>query len=315
MLAFFIAGCAVHFASPPQDLKVLATTHDLSSVVQAIGGDAVVVTTLIPAAADPHQVLPKASMLLRLRRADAVVSMGFGYEHAFLPALLQKVRLKELQFDGSRHFHGQKVAINPLEVPSRLDRSLGIELHPFGNPHWNTDPARMRLYVAGLRDFLIRIAPESKAEIRNNWARWDAEMGRLLIHWEAWLKPARGKPLASYHRSWIYFAQRFGLQLAGEIEPKPGLAPSARQLGELTKTLRHNEVQLLLMEPWYHEGRLGDLVAASGITLVKKMSMSRGEGYLVWMQNLVEAVAEVYGVSEPLLADEASDTESVGAES
>lgn len=301
MLVFFLAGCAAHLASPPQDLKVLATTHDVASVVQAVGGDAVEVETLIPAGADPHKVLPRASMLLRLRRADAVFSMGFGYEHAFLPALLQKVGVRDLQLEGSRHFHGEKVAIIPLEVPSKLDRSLGVELHPFGNPHWNTDPARMRLYAAGVRDFLIRMAPENKGAISDNWARWDAEMDRLLTHWRAWLNPVQGKPLTSYHRSWVYFSQQFGFELAGEIESKPGIAPSARRLGELAKTFRNKGVQLLLMEPWYSETRLGDFVTASGVTLIKKNSMSSGEGYLVWMRGLVEAVAEVYGLPEPLL--------------
>ena len=145
------------------------------------------------------------------------------------------------------------------------------------------------------------MAPESKAVIRENWARWDVEMDRLLTHSRVWLNPVQGKLLASYHRSWVYFFQQFGFELAGEIETKPGISPSARLLVKVAKTFREKGVQLLLMEPWYSETRLGDFVTASGVTLIKKSSMSSGEGYLVWMRGLVEAVAEVYGLPEPLL--------------
>jgi ABC-type Zn2+ transport system substrate-binding protein/surface adhesin len=40
----------------------------------------------------------------------------------------------------------------------------------------------------------------------------------------------RGQQLVVYHKNWIYFTNLFGLEVAGYIERKPGIPPSARHV-------------------------------------------------------------------------------------
>ncbi|MCH2111629.1 MAG: metal ABC transporter substrate-binding protein [Planctomycetes bacterium] len=273
-------------------LQIVTTTPDLTDLAEQLVGDTVGITQLIPTATDPHQVLPKASMLIKLQRAEALISMGLGYEHAFLPALLEKI-------DCERHFVASDFIGTPLEIPETLDRRLGADLHPQGNPHWNTSPRRMRLVAVGLRDFLIQLHPEAEQSIRQNWKAWDEELGQKILHWETWLQPAKKKPLVTYHRSWSYFAQDFGFDLLGEVEPKPGLAPSTRHLARLSRSMQENQVKLLLMEPWYSENKLGNLAKITGIQVVKKTSGAGSEGYIEWMNSLVDSLAMSLGLPEP----------------
>jgi zinc/manganese transport system substrate-binding protein len=315
---FLVAG----LMSTPQanPMQIIATTPDLADVVRHIGGDEVEVQLLIPGAVDPHKVIPKASMLLKLKRADALVSMGLGFEHAFLPALLEKVGqddfgrgASDVSQGGRRHLVGSAFIGRPLEVPTQLDRGGGVDVHPLGNPHWNTNPQLMRKFAVGAREFLSRLRPASAGVFSENWKKWDVEIERLIEHWQAWLAPARGKSLVTYHRSWPYFADAFGLVISGEVEPKPGMSPTTRHLAQLTQSMIESGVQLLLLEPWFSESKLGNLPKMTKVSVIKIASMSGKEGYLAWMGQLVSQAASVWDLAEPRVVkqEETSEKRSV----
>lgn len=285
-----------------EPLRVVATLPDLADLVRTIGGDQVEVDLLVPPGANPHAVLPKASLLLKLQRADGLVCMGLDYEHAFLPALLEKARNEAIGAGGAGWCCAAD-GVAPLEVPESLDRGQGADLHPRGNPHFNLDPERFRISAQGVRDLLVRLRPERKDDFESRWRAWDEEAERRIARWTERLAPLRGKPIATYHRSWSYFADRFGLVLAGEVEPKPGLAPTARHLAELQQTLRDREVRALLMEPWYSERSLGKLLEGTPTRLVKCPVTSgmtaETEHYLDFIGSLVEQLADAHGLPRP----------------
>ena len=112
-----------------EPLRIVATIPDLAYMVEQIGGDHVKVDTLISAGVDPHAVLPKASLLLRLQKADMLVLMGKDYEHAFLPALLEKSRNPSIRA-GQDGYVNTGARVRALEVPSELDRSQGADRRP-----------------------------------------------------------------------------------------------------------------------------------------------------------------------------------------
>ncbi len=296
--ALLIAACS-------QDpLRVVATIPDLADLVQIIGAEQVEVTTLVPAGADPHAILPKASLLLKLQRTELLVCMGLDYEHAFLPALLEKARNEGIRTGAAGWFCGADHVI-ALEVPQSLDRGQGADLHPRGNPHYNLDPVRMRAVAIALRDALARLRPDAREDFERRWQSWDADLERRLARWQLRLSPLREVRILTYHRSWSYFADRFGLVLAGEVEPKPGLAPTAAHLIALKQTIEEASVRVLLMEPWYSERSLGKLLDGTQVQLVKSATTcgltTATAHYLDFMDALVEELARAHG----LLAAEA----------
>jgi ABC-type Zn uptake system ZnuABC Zn-binding protein ZnuA len=250
--------------------------------------------------------MPKASMLLKLKRADALVSMGLGFEHAYLPALLEKVGRADLgrgatdvSTGGSHHLVGGDFIGQPLEVPTQLGRGAGVDVHPLGNPHWNTNPALMQNFAVAARDFLSKLRPEASETFSANWRDWDADLTAQITHWQTWLAPAHGRSIVTYHRSWAYFADAFGLVILGEVEPKPGMSPTTRHLAQLAKSMQQQQVKLLLLEPWYSESKLGNLPRMTDVAVVKIASMSGKQGYLAWMGELVAAAARAWGLEEP----------------
>jgi zinc/manganese transport system substrate-binding protein len=289
-----------------QVVDIVVTTLGLADIVQTIGEENVNVIPLVPGAVDPHKVIPRASMLIKLKRADALVSMGLGYEHAYLPALLEKVGRADfgrgagdVSQGGDSHFVASDFVGMPLEIPIKLDRGAGVDVHPLGNPHWNTNPILMRKVAVGVRDFLSRKQPQFKEKFFDNWKEWDEKADKYIAHWSLWLSPAIGSGIVTYHRSWSYFADFFGLILLGEVEPKPGMPPSTSHLVELGKSINKHKIKIILMEPWCPEGKLGNLPAMTGAKVVKVASVSDDKGYLKWMHEVVSSIAYALDIPEP----------------
>lgn len=307
MIASLLLCLALSKGVTNDPLEIAVTTTDLADLVQQIGGNNIKVVSLVPKnAIDPHKIIPKGSMLIKLKRADALVSMGLGFEHAYLPALLEKVgRFDELgngatgvSTGGSRHLVASQFIGAPLEIPETLNRGQG-HIHPLGNPHWNTDPRLMQKAAGGIRDFFKQLRPESAESFQENWSKWDKKITKNIGHWESWLKPLRGKSLVTYHRSWSYFAKNFGLGLLGEIEPKPGMPPTTRHLGNLAKSMLENNARVILMEPWYNESKLGNLPKLTQVKVLKIESLSGTKGYLAWMNKVVTEIASAWNLTEP----------------
>lgn len=292
-------------AAAQDKLDIVATIPDLADLVETIGGPHVEVQTLVKAGYDPHAVLPKASLLLKLSRADGLILMGLDYEHAFLPALLEKTRNQALRPGGKGYMNvGERIV--PMEVPEVLNRRQGADLHPRGNPHYNLDPENGRIMARAALDLLVSLAPERQGDFEARWQAWDTEAKRRIAQWDAWMEPLRGKSLVTYHRSWSYFFERYGLSVAAEIEPKPGLAPSAKHLLTVKKKMREQQVQVLLMEPWYNEQRVRSVVD-DGMQVLKLATTSGikedQKAYLDWFEHLVLELRAAHGLPAPERVD------------
>ena len=287
-------------ANGQDKLDILATIPDLGNLVEVIGGDRVEVEVLVKPGSDPHSVLPKASMLLKLSRADGLVFMGLDYEHAFLPAMLEKSRNKAVE-PGADGYMNVGARIKALEVPKRLDRGEGADLHPRGNPHFNLNPENGRIMAAAVRDLLSKIDPEFSAEYQKRWQVWDKEAQKRITLWNKQMASLRGKKIVVYHKSWSYFAKYFGLEVVATIEPKPGIAPSAAHLVKVRRIMKEQDVQIILMEPWYSASAIRSLVGEQ--TKVLRLPTASGvtknsKSYLGFMDGLVDALRTAYGVKD-----------------
>ncbi|MDP7062045.1 MAG: metal ABC transporter substrate-binding protein, partial [Planctomycetota bacterium] len=297
-LLSFVAS--VSTADAQDKLDIIATIPDLGNLVEVIGGERVNVEVLVKPGSDPHSVLPKASMLLKLSHADGLVLMGLDYEHAFLPAMLEKCRNRAVE-PGAEGYMNVGARITALEIPQRITRADGADLHPRGNPHYNLDPENGRIMAAAVRDLLVRIDPGSKAGYQERWKAWDQEAKQLIGLWKKQMAPLEGKKVVVYHKSWIYFAKFFGLDVVAAIEPKPGISPSASHLVKVKRLMREHQVRVILMEPWYNASTVRGLVGDD--VTVLRIATASGVGkesstYLGFLAHLVASMRQAYGLKE-----------------
>jgi len=229
-------------------LNVVATLEDLASIARFVGGDDVTVTGICHGGQDAHFLDAKPSYLVKLNRADVLIENGGELEVGWLPLLVDGARNRRIL----RGAPGRVVAmdvIEPLEVPSKLDRSEG-DVHPQGNPHFTLDPAAARPIAGRVCEAFCAGAPEKAERFRANLAAFNKRLDESLARWMAVMAPLKGLKIVTFHRNFSYFAQRFGVQVVGSIEPKPGVPPSPGHLANVIVTMKTEGVKLILVEPY-----------------------------------------------------------------
>jgi zinc/manganese transport system substrate-binding protein len=70
-----------------------------------------------------------------------------------------------------------------------------------------------------------------------------------MAAWAKLAEPLRGVKVLTYHKSFEYLAARYGFEIVGQIEPKPGLEPSPTHISALIPQAKAAGAKLVLMEP------------------------------------------------------------------
>ncbi len=240
-LALLILGAAL----PAQAaIKILATTTDWGALATAIGGDRVNVYTATTALQDVHRVDAKPSLVARARTADLLISTGAELEIGWLPILVQESGNSRIQPGGPGNFE-VSTQLKLLEVPTRLDRSLG-DIHPQGNPHVQLDPRNIAIAAKALTGRLATLDPGNAAYYRQRGSDFDARWQQAMTRWQGRAAPLKGVPVVVMHRDQVYLCHWLGLTELAAIEPKPGIPPSAGYLGQLVTKLSSSPPRMIM---------------------------------------------------------------------
>jgi len=278
-------------------IKVVATIPDLAEMSRRVGGDLVDVTSLATGVENIHYVPMKPSLAVTLNRADVLVVLGLEAEHGFLPALLEASRNPRIARDAPGYIEASKY-VTPIEVPTRIDRALG-DLHPMGNPHINLDPVLAKDMARAIADGLAASYPEHEAEFKKNLDAYVAELDRDIARWEQEAAPLKGKKFVSYHPDFNYFAERFGMEMAGTIEIRPGVDPTPSHVSELEEQMRKEKVGIVIREVSYPAALAATVAQATGATLVELPTMVGGvpeaKDYASFIEYNIRALVKAAG--------------------
>ena len=232
------------------ELKVEATLPELAEIVREIGGDRVDVHAIARGDQDPHVLGAKPSHSRHMMKADLLVANGFELEVGWLPLLIQGARNPALREGGPGHLDLADF-VEPLEVPEHVDRSQG-DLHPDGNPHYTVDPGIYPDLAEAVAARLIALDPEGASHYEAALARFVEAWSARLADWEARLAPLRGQRVVAYHKLWEYFAARYGFEIVGYVEDRPGIPPSPRHVAALTRRIGAEGIPLLIYSDLVH---------------------------------------------------------------
>jgi zinc/manganese transport system substrate-binding protein len=275
-------------------IRVVTTLTDLADFTRNIGGDHVDVFSLATGVEDTHGVPMKPSFVPEMNRADLLMLVGFGCEHAFLPALLEASKNPRIQY-GQPGYVDCAAGVVPAEVPKSTDHSAG-DVHPYGNPHYILDPVLAKTAIANIYNALVHQAPQYEADFTRNRDAYLATLDAKIAEWEKDLAPAKGGKFVSYHEHWIYFAKRFGLVYFGTIELKPGIDPTPKHIENLVASMKAEHVPMVVREPQFPEKVPALIARQTGARLVKLPIMPGGvpntETYIKMMDYIVHTMAD-----------------------
>ncbi len=296
----FLAPFLGVLALVPQDgkkLEVVTTLSVLRSIAEEVGGARVHAQSLADPRQDPHYVEPKPTLMQKTREADVFVEIGLQLE-LWAEKVVAGSGNPRIQ-SGQPGRVVASTGVQTLELPAVLSREWG-DVHPYGNPHIWLDPLNTKTIAENICAALCKLDAAHAAEYQGNLERFQrrideglfgaelvgqvggkqlsrlARQGRLAEYLKqkeleallgGWLKraaPLAGRPFVTYHKSWIYFAERFGIEIPVEIEEKPGISPSARHRDEVLALIREKKVKTLLQEVFYDRSAADYLAQKTG---------------------------------------------------
>lgn len=291
ILSILVAGLLLNVSAARADLNVVASLPDFGAIAETIGGKNVKVTTIARGSEDPHFVDARPSFVRALNKADLLIEGGADLESGWLPTLVNASRNAKIQGAAKGH-----LVLSPfvklIDVPTApVDRSMG-DVHPTGNPHYWLDPRNGKIIAERIAAAFTDLDPKNAAAYKSNLAAFIAKLDARAAEWRKKLEPLRGAKVITYHKSYEYLADAFGFEVFGQLEPKPGIEPSATHIAKLVGQAKDAGVKLVIIEP-YRPRRAAEQVAGAigaqvAVTPDKTGSSPEAKDYFA----LFDAIAE-----------------------
>ncbi len=237
------------------DVRVVVTYPWIGDLVRKIGGDRVSIHVIAKGTEDPHFVVPKPSHIAKLRRADLLIIQGAYLEVGFLPPLLRQANNLKIQ-PGREGFLDLSNYVQLIEKPEVVSRAMG-DVHPEGNPHYHLDPYNIPLLAEAVKEKLCKIDPDGCPLYEKNFEEFASRWRSKLIEWNREFSTLKGVRVIAYHSLFNYLLKRYGIVLAGTLEPLPGIPPTR---SHIEKLLRLENVKIILVGV-YNERRTARFLA------------------------------------------------------
>jgi ABC-type Zn uptake system ZnuABC Zn-binding protein ZnuA len=243
-------------------INIVASTTDLKSIVDAVGGDKVKTFSIARGNQNIHSVEVLPSYIMKITKAKMYVKIGMGLDQWADP-LIDGARNENLVvIDCSKEIH-------KLDVPNyKVDASHG-DVHPYGNPHYWLDPKNGTVVAKEILDALIRLSPDDRSYFEQRYEDFKQLIQSKTAQWGNLMALYRGSKIVVYHDDWRYFAEAFGFDIVGFVEPKPGLEPTPSHLYKLTNIIKKENVKLIGYQPYFSDQAPNSLAAETGAKAVK----------------------------------------------
>lgn len=270
------------------EIRVVTTTAVIYDLVKEVGKEKVKADYICRGDQDPHflEILP--SYMLKLRKADLVFKIGLGLE----------LWLQQL-IDGSRNNSLKLVDlstdIEKKEIPTgKIDASQG-DVHPNGNPHYWLDPENAKIMAAGICKALSNQSPSNADYFKKNLKEYSQKLDNKIAEWKSKLASSKGKSIITFHKSWIYFTDRFGLKVINQVEPKPGVPPTPSHNAELISDIKKSGIRIILMENYYSDNAPNQLAQITGVKVIKVTNSVYGQpginSYIQMLDSIVNSLS------------------------
>jgi manganese/zinc/iron transport system substrate-binding protein len=219
-----------------RSVRVVTTTAQIADAVENIGGEHVVVESLMGPGSDPHLYVASESDVSRLSEADIIF-----YNGLFLEARMQGV-LQQL---------GQHKPVIAVGTQVTADHLLDSEdYEDEHDPHIWFDVQLWMKAVEAVRDTLIEADPERTDIYRDNAAVYLQELADLhdYVLAQANRLPAEQRVLITAHDAFRYFGQAYGFEVHGlqgiSTEAEAGTA----DVQALANFIAENEIRAIFIE-------------------------------------------------------------------
>ena len=247
-------------------LNIAVTYPYIGDLTKKIGGEHVHISTLSKGNWDPHFVVPKPSLISKVRRADGLIINGGELEIGWLPPLVSKAGNRKISKE-SKYYLDLSQYIDFLNKPDTVCRGDG-DVHPSGNPHYHLDPNNILYLAFIIKTYLSALDSDNKKSYEENFIHFSTLWKKKLTEWKNKMQDKKGIKIIQYHDILAYFTKVYGLETLATIEPLPGISPSSRHIVELVSLMKKEKASYILHDVYHSTRNAKYLESKTGVPLV-----------------------------------------------
>jgi zinc transport system substrate-binding protein len=249
ILLIFCFGTGVYSSGQnrAEKPKIYVSVPPLAFFVEQIGGNNFEVVTVIGPGQSPATFETTPRQLTQFSKSKIFFTAGVPFEKHLnekLKSSFENLNIFDtqkgikLQYLEHHHHHGSE-SLNIHEEENSID------------PHTWMDPSLAKMMAQNIFDGLIKIYPADSSQFRKNLNLLLDDLTDLDLYIKQELKPFEGSRFYTFHPAFGYFARAYNLvQKAIEMD---GKEPSARQLADLIRKAREDDVRVIFTQPQFSD--------------------------------------------------------------
>lgn len=241
--------------------RIVTTVAPLTNVVGLMAaGTSVQVNGIVPEGTNSHTFEPPPSAASVVEKADVVLVNGLGLEDPTVD--LAKSNAKNATICEL----GTAVLTKANWI---FDFSFPIESGK-PNPHLWTSPFLMLSYLNVIRDVLVGLEPASIETFDANYVKLSSISMQLdqAVKTATATIPSGERKLLTYHDAYAYFADRYGYEVVGAIQPQSFEEPSPKDIATLIEQVKKEGVKAVFGSEVFPSPVLEQIGKETGIRYV-----------------------------------------------
>lgn len=240
---FLLLLLCFHVLPLQAELRVFACEPEWRDLVLALVPEAQVYTATT-AWQDPHYIQARPSLIAKMRSSDLAVCTGASLEAGWLPSLIERSAHDDMSTDEALFFAALHTELH--QEHEHIDRSMG-DVHPEGNPHFHLNPKAIPRIMKALAKRIQAQVPQHGQFVNAHLFKWSTRWKKTERKWKELAQQLRGTKVVVQHSSFEYLLNYAGIDVIADLEPKPGLPPSAAHLKKLLDTPYLSEADAILV--------------------------------------------------------------------
>jgi len=244
LILILLTGCGRKSINQTAKPMIITTIHPYELIVRQLVDTLFTVETLLPPDASPHAWSPGPQDIIKLSRADLVISNGLGLETNLE---------KHLSALGKKHlvmadFVKSKITESHFETQQHATKAEH-DLADGDNPHIWTSPDLLTDMILGLSTELGNRYPMLKSSLESNARLIIMELNRVDGKIKTEIMQLDKPSVITLHDAFVYFFDYFHIEYIGAVQPAGGKEPAPRQLSQLADKIKQYKVRAVLIEP------------------------------------------------------------------
>lgn len=282
VLSFSACSSQTQKSTGSGKIKVSVSFNAMKEFTEAVGGDKVEISTIVPDGTEPHDFEPKAGDLTALGNAQVFVTNGLGMENW---------AEKSVKAAGDKNL--VTVEASKGAEPIKNTDSDAVQEHGQYDPHLWISPKGAEIEIKNIRDGLCKADPADAAYFTKNCNDYVAQLESLYSEYQAKFKAAKNKSFVTGHAAFAYLCRDFGLKQNSVEDVFADGEPSAQKLAKLVDYCKKNSVKTIFVEDMVSPAVSQALAQQVGAKAEKIYTMESSEDSKSYLERMKANLLEI----------------------